>query len=637
MLFRRFFRHNLTTRLIVVLGGIFFLSMLLWTFVFAAFYPGFSLSPDLIRLFLIGICVLIPAMILSGVLFYKWIAAPVRRLSDTARMLVDGGKIDQAPVTSKDELGELGKQLLHIGEAMADRRHFLKKEHAEYQNLFDMVPCLITVQDRNLRLIRYNREFAEKFAPRPGDFCYTVYKGRKEKCEHCPVEKTFQDGQSHSFEEAGYNRDGEPIRWVARTAPIRDENGRVVAAVEMSLDVTLSHQLAEKLKASERRYQAIFSNIPNPVFVLDPKNMMILDCNESVQPVYGFSREDLKGRSFLEFFEARERQQYASKIKNGAFIHQARHFNHEGRLLFVDIRASRTLYSDWEVLLVTTSDITQQLETEQQLIQASKMSTLGEMATGIAHELNQPLSVMKTAASFMLKKIEDNRAVRPEVMATMLEKIDANVDRATNIIQHMRTFAHKSDSVSSLVDVNDVLKMASDIFVAQLKLRGIQVIWKIEEGLPRVRGNPSRLEQVLINLLINARDAIEDRWGDKSADSADRSITLTTRSEPGLVVVEVCDTGTGISGAIMDKIFEPFFTTKTVGKGTGLGLSISYGIIRECGGTITAVNRKSGGACFRLAFPVPAGEGSGDPVESPGRSPSANMDAAECEPELLDL
>lgn len=611
-----FFGHKLIKRLTIALCGIFFLFMFAWLLTFVTLYPEFSVNTDWIRIFLIGVFILIPAIILCGLLLYKWIADPVRRLSDLASLLVEGNIIEQIPVNSKDELGDLAEQLMRVGKTMADRERFLKKEYAEYQNLFDLVPCLISVQDRNLRLIRYNKEFADKFAPKPGDFCYTVYKGRKEKCENCPVEKTFQDGQSHSFEEAGYNRDGEPIRWVARTAPIRDKQGRVVAAVEMSLDVTIRHQLAEKLRASESRYQAIFSNIPNPVFVLDPKSMMILDCNESVEPVYGYSREGLKGRSFLEFFEAGEREHYATKIKDGASLHQARHFNHEGRLLFVDIRVSHTLYSDWEALLVTTSDITQQLETEQQLIQASKMTTLGEMATGIAHELNQPLSVMKTASSFMLKKFETDQAVRPEVMATMLEKIDANVDRATNIIQHMRAFAHKSDLDLLLVDINEIMRMASDIFAAQLKLRSIDVIWQLQEGIPRVWGNPSRLEQVFINLLINARDAIEDRWGDKSTDSADRSIALITRAEADFVVAEVCDTGTGIPEAIMDKIFEPFFTTKTVGKGTGLGLSISYGIIRDCGGTITAVNRKSGGACFRIDFPVPADDDTGDLVNS---------------------
>jgi histidine kinase len=257
------------------------------------------------------------------------------------------------------------------------------------------------------------------------------------------------------------------------------------------------------------------------------------------------------------------------------------------------------------VLLVTTSDITQQIETEQQLIQASKMTTLGEMATGVAHELNQPLSVMKTASSFMLKKFAADQIVRPEIFREMLRKIDANVDRAANIIQHMRQFARKSEVDLEPVDINHTLQMALEIFSEQLKVRGIQVQKRTEKGLPRILGNPSRLEQVFINLLLNARDAIEEKWGDKPADPADRIITLSTCKEGDGIVAMVCDTGTGIPPSVMDKIFEPFFTTKTVGKGTGLGLSISYGIMQQHGGTIQAAVRDTGGTCFTLKFPVP--------------------------------
>jgi histidine kinase len=126
-----------------------------------------------------------------------------------------------------------------------------------------------------------------------------------------------------------------------------------------------------------------------------------------------------------------------------------------------------------------------------------------------------------------------------------------------------------------------------------------------------VQANPSRLEQVFINLLLNARDAIEEQWGDKANGTgahADKTISLITRSEPGFVTAMVCDTGTGIPAVIKERIFEPFFTTKTVGKGTGLGLSISYGIMQQCGGTIQADHREGGGTCFTLRFPVPTEE-----------------------------
>jgi histidine kinase len=171
----------------------------------------------------------------------------------------------------------------------------------------------------------------------------------------------------------------------------------------------------------------------------------------------------------------------------------------------------------------------------------------------------------------------------------------------------MRQFARKSDMELVPVQVNDVLKSAFEIFSQQLKVRGIQVVWEIDESLPRIHADPGRLEQVFINLLLNARDAIEAWWGDRPAgdnEEKEKTIRLWTRSDAGKVVCRICDTGMGIPENIVEKIFEPFFTTKEVGKGTGLGLSISYGIIKECGGTIEATPNKPNGTCFVLRFPI---------------------------------
>jgi histidine kinase len=240
------------------------------------------------------------------------------------------------------------------------------------------------------------------------------------------------------------------------------------------------------------------------------------------------------------------------------------------------------------------------------LIQASKMATLGEMATGVAHELNQPLSVIKTASSFSIKKINKNEPIEAEILSNLLLKIDSNVDRATKIIQHMRQFARKSDMDLEKVQVNAVLERAFEIFSQQLKLRGIKVVWNIEKELPKINADPSRLEQVFINLLLNARDAIEEKWGPKEPEMGEKKIILTTTKDEQNVICEVCDTGKGVPETITDKIFEPFYTTKEVGKGTGLGLSISYGIIKDCGGSIQVVPNKPEGSCFILKFPVPA-------------------------------
>ena len=281
-----------------------------------------------------------------------------------------------------------------------------------------------------------------------------------------------------------------------------------------------------------------------------------------------------------------------------------KHIHKDGRTLFVNIRISPSEYSGKKVFLVTTSDITKRLEAEQQLIHASKMATLGEMATGVAHELNQPLSVIKTASSFMLKKLGQEEGLSNDILNAMLPKVDHNVDRATNIINHMRQFARKSDMRMAEVDLNRVLESAFEIFSQQLKIRGIEVVWDIEPSLPGIDGDPGRLEQVFINLLINARDAIEEKDEMATTGEIEKRITLKTESADGWVLCEIGDTGSGIPEAFSDKIFEPFFTTKEVGRGTGLGLSISYGIIKECRGTIDVVSRQGEGTRFIIRFPV---------------------------------
>ena len=191
------------------------------------------------------------------------------------------------------------------------------------------------------------------------------------------------------------------------------------------------------------------------------------------------------------------------------------------------------------------------------------------------------------------------------VLANILTKVDINVDRATRIINHMRQFARKSDMNREKIQLNEVLQRAFEIFSQQLKLRGIDVVWDIEKDLPKINADQSRLEQVFINLLLNARDAIEERWGPHETAAAAKKIILRTKRADETVICEVRDTGKGVPPALADKIFEPFFTTKEVGKGTGLGLSISYGIVKDCGGTIQVAPHIADGACFIVQFPVP--------------------------------
>lgn len=547
--------------------------------------------------------IFIVSSLLIFIFVYRFVNLPISKLIAGTKRIARGDYSKKIEVTKEIEMGLLADAINQMSDKIALKEEELSRQKNEYQNLFEQVPCIVTVQDRNYKLLRYNREFSERFDPEAGDFCYHAYKGRTEKCVICPVENTFEDGESHFSEEAGLNKDGSITHWVVKTAPIKNASGEVIAAMEMCLDITSHKILEDELEKSEKKYYAIFNNIPNPVFVLDMDNFTILDCNESVKAVYGYDKEEMIDRSFLDLFFEEERNHYAFKLKSFGLIDKARQNHKTGKTIFANIRISPSEYPGTRVMLVTTSDITKRLEAEQQLTQASKMATLGEMATGIAHELNQPLTVIKTASSFLNKKMERQEDIKDDVLLNLSRKINNNVDRASKIINHMREFARKSDMMLEDVQMNTVIERAVDIFSQQLKLRGIETVLELDENLPLILADAGRLEQVFINLLINARDAIEENGMDISGAEAEKKITIKTKSEGQYVIAEVADTGRGIPPAIADKLFEPFFTTKEVGKGTGLGLSISYGIVKDFRGEIRHVHR-SKGACFRIIFPM---------------------------------
>ena len=559
---------------------------------------------------IIGLAVLIFSFtsIMIGLFILRFVSQPIKKLIRETRRIAKGDYSHSFDAEESHEMEQLAEAITDMAKQVEGKQDELNKQKDRFRQLFEQVPCAITVQDRNYRLIEYNQEFEDTFAPKPGDFCYYAYKGRTEKCENCPVEKTFQDGGTHYSEEAGLTKAGESAHWIVRTSPIRDEAGEIVAAMEMCLDITHSRLLEDQLQEAEKNYYDIFNNIPNPVFVLDEETLEILDCNHSVVAVYGVTQKELLTTSFLDLFLEEDRSSYAARLRSGRVINQARHRHKDGRTIYVTIRVSPSKYKGQNVLLVTTGDITKRLEAEQQLIQASKMATLGEMASGVAHELNQPLAVIKTAGSILMKKLKKSVLADDETLQIVSGKIDTNVDRASNIIEHMRQFARKYDARLEKTQINDVIEKAFEMFAQQFKVRGISADWDLDPQLPTIMAEPNRLEQVFVNLFINARDAIEE-IGDLHVDGKnDKTVRIVTRQEDEAVIVEVCDSGGGIPPAIAGKIFEPFFTTKEVGKGTGLGLSISYGIVSELGGDIFVKPSTGGGACFVMRFPLKVGQ-----------------------------
>ncbi|MDG2046839.1 MAG: ATP-binding protein [Halioglobus sp.] len=233
-------------------------------------------------------------------------------------------------------------------------------------------------------------------------------------------------------------------------------------------------------------------------------------------------------------------------------------------------------------------------EASAQIIQASKLATLGEMATSVAHELNQPLSIARMSAESIRRKIVKG-TITGEFLEDKLQYIEDQTARAAAIIEHMRMFGREATEEPELIDPRDVVKNALALMGEQLRLDGVEVETDFSKNCPPILGHTIQMEQVIINLLTNARDAMH-------GSSGLSKVILRIFAGKNHVYIESEDSGSGIPANVLPRIFEPFFTTKEIGSGTGLGLSVSYGIIRDMKGTITAVNT-SNGACFTITLP----------------------------------
>jgi C4-dicarboxylate-specific signal transduction histidine kinase len=231
---------------------------------------------------------------------------------------------------------------------------------------------------------------------------------------------------------------------------------------------------------------------------------------------------------------------------------------------------------------------------QEQLVQAGKLATLGELTTGVAHELNNPLN---NIGLFVGNVIDRTRAgeLDREVVISGLEKAMAQVRKATEIISHLRTFGRAAPMTFEPADVHEIIERALSLVQEQLKQRGIEVVFDLTEDDVSVLSNPIQLEQVFINLLTNARDALEA--------SKVREIRIASRVRDDAVLITFSDTGPGIPSELEPRVFDPFFTTKEVGSGTGLGLSITYSIVKEHGGEISVESSPGHGATFRIELP----------------------------------
>lgn len=369
------------------------------------------------------------------------------------------------------------------------------------------------------------------------------------------------------------------VKATATTQELKELQERIAT---LSTDVSAAQS---QLGASIRNYETLLSSLPLGVMGIDD-NYRLRFCNDAMLAMIGDSAE----ASF------RLRKHAEQLFERGQFVDEHT-LTIEGRppLSLLLAMSSRKNDSGEEAgfwLLVT--DLTKQKEFDSQLLQTSKLAMLGEMSTGMAHELNQPLNIIKLAVSNMTNSINKGRA-NNESMMNRIQRIDSAVDRAATIIDHMRAFGRVAGEDFAAFSVSASIAAASDLVNEPMKANGITLTVDLEPQA-RVLGNTIQFEQVLINMINNARDSI-------LSIGTEGRIVVGQILDAETVTVTIEDTGGGIPVDALPHIFEPFYTTKPVGKGTGLGGSISYGIIQDMQGSIWAENIM-GGARISIRLPL---------------------------------
>ena len=384
-------------------------------------------------------------------------------------------------------------------------------------------------------------------------------------------------------------------------SPICDNSGKITHFVAVKEDIT------ERKNAEERlREQAQFLDLARDAIIVKSREGEILFWNTGAENIYGWSAAEALGRSGLELNIAPGASSAPMEelLRNGAWHGEMSQRSKSGRVLVVDSRW--TLLCDnagnpKSVLSINT-DITERKDLERQFLRAQRLESIGTLVSGVAHDLNNILAPILMGASLLHE--ESGR----EMMENIISTIERHTRRAADVVQQLLTFARGSEASHSTVAPQTFLHEMAEIARATFP-KNIQIVEHIPEDLKPINANATQLHQVLLNLCVNARDAMPD--GGTLVLSAENCYmdeqfsAMAFGGSPGAYVsLKVTDTGRGIPGEIIDKIFDPFFTTKEIGAGTGLGLATAHGIVKSHGGFLNVDSKPGNGTTFTAYLPA---------------------------------
>ena len=387
---------------------------------------------------------------------------------------------------------------------------------------------------------------------------------------------------------------------------LRDDLGLPVEAVGLWLDVTEATVAAEQVKQSEERYRILVEDSPAMICRYRP-DLSLTFGNRPLAAYLECTPEQLPGLNLGNWMSAQQRESFLQRLTrlSPEFPVSTAEINLQlpGREHAWWVWSDRGVFDEQGQLLEIQAvgrDNTEVRRSQQQLTQSAKMATLGEMATGLAHEINQPLNVMRMAIINVLKRL-GNGDVQVDYLTDKLNRIDAQVQRAARVVDHMRVFGRRSEIEQQPFNPAQAIEGTLSLLAEGMRGKGVELRISETGFEVQVRGYVDQLEQVLINLMVNARDALLSKR--ETHPEFKPWIAVYAERDPQSVRLWVEDNGGGIDPRLLERIFEPFFTTKPVGIGTGLGLSVSYGIVENMGGKLS-VRNSTEGARFCIELPV---------------------------------
>lgn len=405
------------------------------------------------------------------------------------------------------------------------------------------------------------------------------------------------------FETAMLNRNGERV-------PVEIAMHRLMLAgrpcnVSLVVDLSERKRAEVALRKSEARFRLLVQSAPDGVTVIQGGRFVFV--NPAAASMLGFSDPaDVLGRTVQSMLVAddaeRARERIECLLREGALPGptEYRVIDSKGNQRSVEILSVRTEYQGRPAVLGFARDITDRKAVEQQLQLADRLAAVGLLSAGVAHEINNPLSYVLMNLEYLTQELPRVREC-PELLDGLLQRVrDAyhGAERVASIVRSLKSFV-RPNGVVGPVNIVDVIESALKMVSNELR-HVAHVVRDFELGVPRVVGDPTRLEQVLLNLLINAGHALAS----EDCERSEVRIVLRSLREQNRVRIEVVDTGPGIDGQELDSIFEPFFTTKPHGVGTGLGLYICRNIVESLGGRLDAASEKGRGASFVVELPA---------------------------------